>query len=202
MEYRTENFLSPAAAAAAVAAHKPYHYLNQQSSPYTYNPYHSNSYVGGSTGQSASPPTNHSVFFGASPGSQYNSHSLASASSFSADFSRYAGKFSSGFSKFTPPGNTVASLYPGSGLATLVASGSSYTGNPDFSEDLSNISTSQSNSSLKDDESSRKSFDSIVTTKNRSIEKSPKQLQLSPELSADSPENSITDGKCLSVREI
>nr|XP_009861304.1 paired superclass homeobox transcription factor isoform X1 [Ciona intestinalis]BAE06646.1 transcription factor protein [Ciona intestinalis] len=134
MEYRTDNYFS-SAAAAAVAAHPPYHhYFNQQTNNYNYSPYHSGGYIGGLSGgsisggsPSSSPPSNTSPLFGGSPGTQIAPSSSAT-SPFSAGLSRYAGKFSAGFSKLNSGGNGpgASALYPGSGLASLVASGSSY----------------------------------------------------------------------------
>ena len=193
MEYRTENFLTPAAA-AAVAAHQPYHYFNQQSSPYAYSPYHNTGHVGGGSGSSASTPTNPSAFFGASPVSQYNAPSLASASGFPAGLSRYTGKFSTGLSKLTSPGSTVAPLYPGSGLATLVASGSYYTGSKDFAEEIITIPTSQSQNSSRSNDKSENSYEESIAAKRRSSERSPKPIQPSPGPSADSPDT--IEGKC------
>uniref|UniRef100_H2YUV4 Homeobox protein n=1 Tax=Ciona savignyi TaxID=51511 RepID=H2YUV4_CIOSA len=131
MEYRTDNFFSPAAAAAAVAAHPPYHhYFNQQPSGYNYSPYHSGGYIGGISGGSISggspsPPSNTSPLFGGSSGM---TSSNCSTSPFASGLSRYAGKLSAGFSKLNSGGNGsgASALYPGSGLASLVACGNSY----------------------------------------------------------------------------
>ena len=194
MDYRTDNFFSPAAAAAAVAAHQPYHYLNQQPAPYSYNPYNNGSYVNGvsGSGTSSSPPSNPSSFFGNSTPSQYSSSSLQSSSPFSTSLSRYAGKFSTGLSKLSAPAGNVSALYPGSGLASLVASGTSYNGPKDFAEELlsNSLVTSQ-----KLEDNVKTSFEDIIKDKVTVQEKTAEKCRPSPGLSVDSVVSSPTEGK-------
>ena len=194
MDYRTENFFSPAAAAAAAVA--PYHYLSQQSSPYSHNPYGSTSYVNGVPGApSTSPPSNPSAFFGTSPVSQYNPHSIGSASPFSAGISRYAGKFSSGLTKLTSPGAGVSSLYHGSGLASLVASGTTYSGNKDFPEVLMQNSPPQHENTEKLIDIRKDTYDATIKNKCNPPEKNLEKCRSSPCLSVDSVASSAAEGK-------
>ena len=193
MDYRTDNFLSPAAAAAAVAAHQPYHYLNQPSNPYSYNPYSSGSYVNGvsGTGSSSSSPSNPSIF-STSPVTQYSS---SSTSPFSTGLPRYAGKFSNGLSRLTPTGSNVSALYPGSGLASLVASGTSYTGSKDFTEDLLTNPTPPTQFSLRTGETHKNSIEDVVKRGENRTEKLAEKCRASPGLSVDSINSSTAEGK-------
>ena len=192
MDYRTDSFLSPAAAAAAVAA--PYHYLNQQSTPYSYNPYNNGNFVNGVSGScpSSSPPSNPSSFFGSSPGAQYNSSTLSSGSPFSSSLSRYAGSLTTGLSKLATPTGNVSALYPGSGLASLVASGTTYNGAKDFAEELLANSSAQSQ---KVDESVKNPLDDIIKSKTPPQEKLEEKCRPSPGLSVDSMVSSAAEGK-------